>query len=257
VQLNPGRIELHFGHNLLQFQEGLFRISVALERRPITLDLVLKPVSFPLLRSRAHIGPGAIDWLVVPRLEASGTIVVDRHVVRLEKAPAYHDHNWGHWLWGHDFAWNWGFALPTASPVAWSLVFDSVSNRGRSQVQELKLCLWKGDQLARIFAHRDILVRPQGYLARGRVPKFPRIMGLIAPEQTTDVPRLLEIEAKSGRDQLVCRFESEDIAQLVIPNETDLGETIINEVKGRIKAEGTVKGEPVQIEGKGFFEFLA
>jgi hypothetical protein len=46
------------------------------------------------------------------------------------------------------------------------------------------------------------------------------------------------------------------VAQIVVPNETDLGETIINEVVGKFQAEGRVKGEEVSFAGEGFFEFL-
>jgi hypothetical protein len=178
-------------------------------------------------------------------------------VYRLHDAPAYHDHNWGAWLWGHDFAWQWGFALPAERSAKWSMVFECMTNRARSQVQQLKVCVWKGDKLARIFAHQDIHVAPQGYLPSRRVPKFPRVMALIAPEWTTDVPRRLDVEAVSGKDHLHCRFEAQDVAQIVIPNETDLGETIINEVIGRVRAEGRVKDQAVDIEGEGFFEFLS
>lgn len=257
VEIAAGRIDLCFGHNRLVFEDGAFHVSVALESRPLTLDLHIRPLTYPLLRSRAPIGPGAIDWLVVPRLQAAGTIVVDRRVYRLQDAPTYHDHNWGSWLWGHDFAWQWGFALPADRAAPWSLVFECMTNRARTQMQQLKLCVWKGDKLARIFAHQEVEVAPQGYLPSRRVPKFPRIMALVAPEWTTDVPRRLDVEAVSGNDHLRCHFEAQDVAQIVVPNETDLGETIINEVIGQVWAEGRVKGQSVSIEGEGFFEFLS
>jgi hypothetical protein len=82
-------------------------------------------------------------------------------------------------------------------------------------------------------------------------------MALVAPEWTTDVPRRLEVEAVSGPDHLRCQFEAQEVAQIVVPNETDLGETIINEVVGQVWAEGRVKGRPVSIAGEGFFEFLS
>jgi hypothetical protein len=256
VELNPGRIDLRFGQNYLRFEHGVYKISIALETRPITLDLTIRPITYPLLRSRAGIGSGAIDWLVVPRLEAEGVLVCDRRVHLLKSAPAYHDHNWGHWLWGEDFAWEWGFALPVLSGTPISLVFDRVTNRARSQVQELKLSLWKNDRLVRIFAHHEISSLPKGYLAQAQVAKFPRIMSLIVPQVTTDVPRSLEITAESGSDYMSFCFESEDLAQLILPNETDLGETVINEVVGTVHASGLLKGEKVVFEGKGFFEFL-
>lgn len=256
VHINPGRIDLRFGQNWLSFQDDQFCISVALQSHPITIDLRLQPITFPLLRSRAPIGKGSIDWLVVPRLAASGTVISGARLYRLEGAPCYHDHNWGHWQWGQDFAWEWGFALPTSRAAPWSLVFDRMTNRARNDIQDLKLCVWKAGKLARIFAHEDIHVRPQGYFSPPGIPKFPPIMALVAPEMTTDVPRCLEIEAASGNDFIRWRFEAQALAQIVVPNETDLYETIINEVAGSLKVTGQVKGELVELEGKGFFEFL-
>src|SRR5690606_22688066 len=87
VSLSPGRVDLRFGHNSLALREGLFRISAALDQRPITVDLQLRPLTYPLMRNRAPIGAGVIDWLVLPRLQASGVIVVERRVHRLEQAP--------------------------------------------------------------------------------------------------------------------------------------------------------------------------
>lgn len=256
VRLNRGRIQLQFGHNTLSFQQGVFRLSVALSMRPITLELELRPATYPILRSRARIGAGKIDWLVLPHLQATGRIVVDRKVYQLENVPAYHDHNWGHWLWGQDFAWEWGFVLPFQGQADWSLVFDRMSNRGRTQVDELKLSVWKADRLRRIFVHHHLNVRPDGYLAPNRVDKFPRIMALIAPEKTTDVPKIMHIEAASGNDHLTWQFEAESLAQIVIPNETDLRETTINEVLGMMNVSGEIQGEPFDLIGKGFFEYL-
>jgi len=256
VHINPGRIDLQFGHQYLTYQKGIFHLSLSLENRPITLDLRIEPLTYPLLRSKATIGEGTIDWLVVPRLQANGTLVCGTRLHHLVNAPAYHDHNWGHWLWGQDFAWEWGFALPLRGTHTWSLVFDCMTNQARTETQDLKLSLWKGTRLVRIFAHQDIQVVPNGYLNLSHVPKFPPIMALVAPEMTTDVPHTLDIAAHSCNDHLDLRFQAQDVAQIVIPNETDLGETIINEVTGTIEARGQVKDEPVEMQGKGFFEFL-
>lgn len=257
VQVHRGLIDARLGHNSIRFQDGVFDLSVALSDRPITLALRLTPVSFPLLRSSTPIDEGTISWLVVPRLLASGHITVGRRVYALDQAPAYHDHNWGHWLWGQDFAWQWGFALPESADVPWSMVFDRVTDRARNRALELRLAFWKGAQIQRLFMHDEIQTWPQGHFdAPGRVPKFPRVMALVAPEVTTDVPACLEVIARRGDDHLHCHFQAEDIVQVVVPNESDLGTTVINEVSGSLEASGRVKGEPVAMRGRGFFEFL-
>lgn len=256
VQAHRGRLDLCFGHNSVRFRDGLFHLSVAMESRPITLLLQLRPITYPLLRRNTSIGEGMINWLVVPRLSATGTIAVGQRVHHLHQTPAYHDHNWGHWLWGQDFAWQWGFALPEGADMPWGVVFDQMTNRARTETAELKLSLWKHETLHRLFVYDEIAVQRAGYLAPRRVPKFPRVMALVAPERTTGVPERLEVTAAIRGDHLRCCFEAQDVAQVIIPNETDLGVTIINEVGGRLELEGEVKGEPVTLQGKGFFEFL-
>jgi hypothetical protein len=43
---------------------------------------------------------------------------------------------------------------------------------------------------------------------------------------------------------------------VVVPNETDLDSTLINQAIGRVTLEGRVDGEIVSMEGRGIFEFL-
>jgi hypothetical protein len=81
-------------------------------------------------------------------------------------------------------------------------------------------------------------------------------MSLVAPESTTDIPRYLDISATARGDSLLCHFEAQDVAQIVIPNDTDLGVTILNEVTGKLALEGKVKGELVTMQGGAIFEFL-
>lgn len=257
VIVRRGQIDARFGHNHIRFQNGVFDLSVALENRPVALTLHLEPITSPLLRSSTPIGEGKISWLVVPRLAASGTITTGERVYRLDQAPAYHDHNWGAWRWGQDFAWQWGFALPDRTDMPWSVVFDQVTDRARNRIMELRLAVWNGPLIQRLFMHDEIQMRPQGYYAApARLPKFPRIMALVMPEATTDVPHRLEVSARSRGDHLDFCFEATDVAQIAVPNETDLKTTVINEVSGRLEMEGKIKGEPVAMCGRGFFELL-
>ncbi len=257
VVVRPGLIDLRFGHNMVRFENGIFELSAALQDYPIGLVLQLRPVTMPfLMRSNTPIGPGTINWLIVPRLFASGTITTGQRVHVLNEVAAYHDHNWGKWLWGHDFAWEWGFMLSDHADVPWSIVFNRMTNRARSRTLELTLTLWKDEAIYRLFTPDEIKVRPTGYFSLSRLPKLPRVMALVAPESTADIPSSLDITAARGDDYLLYHFEPEDAAQIIIPNDTDLGVTIINEVAGHARLEGVVRGESVEMEGKTIFEFL-
>jgi hypothetical protein len=256
VHIAADVIDVSFGHNSVRFQDGVFDVSVALQDRPVALKLRLRPLVLPLvMRSNARIGAGTLSWLTVPRLAVSGMLTVGRRVHIFKDAPAYHDHNWGRWLWGQDFAWQWGFGLPDLA-VPWSVVFYRMTNRARSRVKDISLALWKGERLQRVFAQREVQLHQSGYLARPRVDQVPRVMALISPETTTDVPRHLDVIASANGDELRCHFQAEDVAQVVVPNETDLDSTLINQVTGRVTLEGCADGEQVSMEGRGIFEFL-
>lgn len=256
VNTRRGRVDIQFGHNVMQFEDGAFSLSIALANRPITLICRLKPITYPMIRNKAALGEGKIDWAVIPRLLATGDITVGQKIYHLQDAPAYHDHNWGHWLWGQDFAWEWGFVLPYQADVPWSCVFNRVMNRARNDVQELKVSLWKGKELHRLFMHDEIQVEQNGYLSRDDVAKFPAVMALLAPERTTDIPRSFAVRARRGQDRLDFQFEAGSVAQIIIPNETNLDVTIINEVSGQINLTAETKGEHFTTQGRGFFEFL-
>ena len=256
VHTRRGKIRTRFGHNIIDFQNDHYLLSVALERLPITLNLASQPLTYPLVRSKAVLGEGKIDWVVVPRLVSSGTIAVGQQVYQLEQAPTYHDHNWGHWLWGQDFAWQWGFMLPTQRDTPWSVIFNSVTDRARNEARDLKVSLWKHEKFHRLFMYDEIRVEQSGYLEAASLPKFPSVMSLVSTERTTDIPRRMTITARRDSDWLTCHFEAKDAAQIVIPNETDLEVTVINEVSGEMSMNGWINGEKIDVNGKSFFEFL-
>ncbi len=256
VTFGPG-LHVRLGQNTGRFEEGRFILSAALEREPVSVSITARPVTHPVfLASERALKEGWISWAVIPRLESRGSIVVGHRVHRLERALLYHDHNWGRWLWGHDFSWEWGFGLPEEPSVPWSLVFDRTSDRARARASALTLAVWKGASMVHLFRPEEIQVHPEGRAPTDGVRKFPPVMALIASELTTDVPARLHVEAEAGRNRLALAYRVEDLAQIVVPNETDLGVTVINETVGRVQAEGTIQGDTVRMEGRGHFEFL-
>jgi hypothetical protein len=257
VLATAGDTAMQVGSNSLRFGPDGYTISISLQERPLTARLTLAPRSLPLLaRTNAVIGDGRVSWLMVPRLSATGTVVVDRRVYRLDQAPAYHDHNWGHWRCGQDFAWQWGFGLPDGHDYPWTVVFQRMTDRTRNTTTELIMALWYGGDLYRLFHQKEIDVRMTGPADAEPALKLPRVLSLVAPGQTSDVPDRLVVTARSGRDCAQMTFETRDLAQVLVPNETDLGMTIINEVRGRVHLDGHVKGNSIASEGEGIYEFL-
>lgn len=254
-----GGVRMHFGRNRVLFDEasGVYRIDVRLRRRPITVSLALEPLSLPSLANNIQLDPGPpINWLVLPRMRARGEVTVGPRTHRFEAAPAYHDHNWGRFAWGRDFAWEWGFGLPTDPSNPWTMVFVRLSNRAHTRAFMQAVFLWRGAQQHRVIRAGDLRVRREGFLRPGRVFKVPRAMALVSPGTATDVPARLLIEGEADGDAVRCEFEATDLAQVIIPNDHDPGVTIIHEVSGAVRVGGTVRGERVEMEGRAIFEFL-
>jgi hypothetical protein len=257
VVVHSGRIRATFGSNELHFEDGEYKLVVSLRDRPITLRLNLRPVTVPSVANNIRLDPGPpINWLVVPRLCASGTVTVDGRRHELSNAPAYHDHNWGHFAWGRDFAWEWGFGLPFDPAVPWTFVFVRLSNRAHTRSLMQAVFLWKGSRQHRVMRGSDVTVRHEDYLRPSQLFKIPRAMALVAPDLLPDIPRQLHVHGGGDGDRVDCLFEARDAAQVIVPNDHDLGVTIINEVSGDVRISGEVRGETVSMEGRAIFEFL-
>ncbi len=252
-----GRVRARYGHNVMFFADGAYHIRVKLRERPVEMDLVLRPTCLPGRAPNLPLEGGSpIQWVVVPRLLATGTITVGGKVHHLRGAPAYHDHNWGHWSWGDDFAWEWGFGLSDRLESPWHMVFVRLTNRARTRILAQALSIWRDGRQRRTFREQDVVLRHEGLLRPSAVTKIPRVMGLVAPELPTDVPRRLHVSGRTSRDAVSCVFEGHDVGQVIIPNDHDFGVTIINEVSGYVSMEGQIGGEDVHMAGRAVFEFL-
>ncbi len=258
VRAGGGRIDLAFGENQLRFENGAYHVSVSLRQRPITVDLTFSPLTLPSIAPNIPLPDGLpLRWVIVPRLRATGHVTLDGRTFHLTDVLAYHDHNWGHFLWGHAFAWMWGFSLPIDANVPWSLSFVRLTNRTRTRALAQGLFVWKHAWSDRVFRDHDIEMRTDiGHLRPSRTFRIPRVMAMLSPETPTDVPRWVEIRAQADGDSLLYRFEADELAQVVIPSETDLSVTIINEVTGRSSVHGQIRGETIAIEGRAVCEFL-
>jgi hypothetical protein len=252
-----GDIDLRFGENRLLFGDT-FEIAVALRERPIQMELSLRPLTQPaFVPSIPMLDGPPLNWVVVPRLEVHGTLVVGGTTYALDEAPAYHDHNWGQFLWGHDVAWEWGFVLPDDSSVPWSVTFVRLTDRRRTTALAHKVLVWKRDELARIFREHEVAGQTAlGHLRMASVFKIPRPLALAAPGTATDVPTRFDTRAAAGDDRLECRCVPHDVAQVLIPSETELGVTIFNEVSARTRVSGRIRGESIEFAGRSVMEFI-
>jgi hypothetical protein len=225
------------------------------------VNLHLRPVCTPLVGLGAALGAGTLSWVVVPRLVAHGVVRAGDRVHAVAGAPAYHDHNWGAWRWGDDFAWQWGFVADPAGRDAdprprWSAVYSRLTDRARARDFDTKLCLWRDDTIVRIFGGDDLALAPEGRLAARSVPRFPPPLRLAVSTDRGDVPARFVADGRSGADRVRLDFRPQAAAAVVVPNETDLGFTLIQEAAGVARLEGAIDGQEVSVDGSGIFEFL-
>jgi hypothetical protein len=257
VRSPSGRLELRFADNHAFLRDGVLALRARMARVPIAVDLELEPLTLPSQANNLIVeGCEPIQWLVVPRLAATGTVVIGERSYRLERAAAYHDHNWGYFRWGKDFAWEWGYAAPERLDGPWTLVFVRLSDRRHLSDLMQAIFLWKHERQVRLFRGSELTVWHDGLLRPKRVFKLPRVMGLVSPGNVTDVPQRLEVRARRGDDRVDLTFVTKDVAQVIIPNDDDQGVTIIHEVAGEVAVEGRVEGERFELTGPSIFEFL-
>jgi hypothetical protein len=257
LDVHGGRIFASLAESRVQLEGGAFRLTVRLRDRPIAFDLTLCPLAFPSLASNVALAPGEepINWVVVPTLRADGWLDIGERRLEIRAAPAYHDHNWGYFS-HRDFAWQWGHALPADSASPFSAVFARLLNGAQTETYMQSLLLWRGGRQHRVFREHEVTVDAEGFLRKDAFFTVPRSAKLLAGGTAVDIPKRLRFEAAGNGDKLTGCFEAADAAQIVIPNEHDLGTTLIHEVLGAFELRGTVRGEPVELTGHAVFEHL-
>lgn len=257
VDAMRGRFDIRLGDDVFQLRDGALVVRAWLPHERVGLDLRLVPRTSPMLGPNTPLDDGMLHWLVMPRLEATGTITVGDRQVAVRASPAYHDHNWGEFLWGHDLSWEWGFGVPPEPDNPWSCVFVRFSDRRRTKASAQGLFFWHGEQQHRTFREHELTIELEGHLRPDAITKIPPVMALLAPDRPTDVPERLRIVADGRGDRVEAVFLCQDVCQIVIPTETDLSVTTINEVSGHLHVSGTIRGEPLEIDGGAVFEFLS
>jgi hypothetical protein len=252
-----GGIAARFGDNELTFDGQAFRVRAAVGDPELAIDLRLSPECIPSLSNNIRLaGSSALNWLVVPRLRASGTVEGRGRARRLDDAPAYHDHNWGYFRWGDDFSWEWGFGAPHDVGCPWSFVFSRLSNRAMTTTLTRSLTVWRGAQPVRSFCADEVRIETRGLLRPERIVRVPPVMGLLAPGTATEVPRSMNLVCECGDDRLDIVLDAEDVAQILVPDDDAPTITTINEVVAHLRVRGRICGEHVEYDGRGIFEVL-
>jgi len=252
-----GGIAARFGDNELTFDGQDFRVRAALGNPALAIDLRLSPECTPTLSNNIRLGgSSALNWLVVPRLRASGTVHDDGHMRWLDDMPAYHDHNWGYFRWGDDFSWEWGFGAPSDVRCPWSFVFSRLSDRAMTTTLTRSLTVWRDAQPLRSFCANEVRMHTHGLLRPARVVRVPPVMGLLAPGTVTEVPKSMHLVCECGDDRLDIVLDAKDVAQIIVPDDDAPTITTINEVVAHLRVRGRIRSEHVEYDGRSIFEVL-
>lgn len=258
LRLEGGKLAFDLGPNRVEFRDGRFRVLGMLARQRVSLELELTPLAYPTATRNAAFAQGTpVHWVAVPRLAARGTVTVEGRTHVLDGAPAYHDHNWGRFRWGGDFAWEWGIGLPDDPSSPWSLVFDRLTDRSRARVLTQGLYLWRGAEPARILRERSVSLELSRAGLRARPYRIPAPLAVLADGEAADVPEHIRLTASAGDDRLRAEFAIERLAQVLVPNDADdLRLTTINETVARMHLVGRVGGEALDVTGRAFVELV-
>lgn len=258
VSVRRGFLSLQMGDCCVHFANGVFHVRAVLKAQGIALELLLTPLTIPTPANNIALeGSPPMHWFAVPRLRVDGWIRTPKKVYALEGARGYHDHNWGAFRWGRNFAWQWGYALPERHDDPFSFVFLRLTDRARTTTLMQALFIWRAERQHRVFRDEGLSVETEGMLACPAPLKIPRVMGLLVPGSASDVPQRLTLKGAARGDTLNITYRFDDVAQVITPNDDDLGSTVINEVRGRYECEGTIRGERLQSRGRAIVEFLS
>lgn len=258
VAVAAGGVDATFGASRLRFDGERYHVAAALRSGAIAADLALRPAVDPCVFTNQRLGSASLlSWFLVPRLTATGAVTVDGRTLELRDAPAYHDHNWGHYLWGDDFVWEWAWACGSCPEGPWSAVFWRLADRHRRRATSSGLLVELPGGPPLRFLDDEVRVTGHGLHRPSRALRLPAVMALLCPGTHCDAPETIVLEAARGGAGVDLRFSLGDLAQIIVPNEADDdGATTLNEFSGRCRMSAAVDGRALAGEGRCVVELL-
>ena len=257
ARFSPGDVDLQIGPNSVRYERGRYHVRGALKDGSVVLEAAWIPRSAGVRIQ--NIG-GVVSSFVLPRMSVSGTLSIDGRAYRLRSTTGYHDHNWGHWRWGRDLGWDWGYILQPKPPTPanghppLSVVFGQVTDGSRAVARsDMVLMVWAGDRCAHVFLDDAVEMETVGELTDVDVPRVPGLMTLLHPDRRP-VPRQLSIEAKDGDDWLEISLDVDRAMQFLIPHPDGEAITTVSELVGAYHVRGELEDEAFEFDYTGFAE---
>jgi hypothetical protein len=228
---------------------GRYHITIADPRA--RADLWVTPEPGYYLPPGETVADGVISGYVVPVLRGwvSGVIRTPRVALRLDHAPAYHDHNWGTW---RGVTWEWGEGGGEEGAVLYGGLHVSPTQSavaGRPSV----LFVWEPSS-------------QDGHAGGGLLGAFPvqaiRYAGWhpgpMLGGSHVPVPSSATIEARVGADEVRLLLRVQDVLASMRPlfaaRVPVVAPAAFLQMRGTMEVRGTVDGRPVRITGRAAAE---
>jgi len=204
-----------------------------------------------VVQRRVPMGPGWFGWYAVPRLGVAGDLRAGGIHSELNQASAYADHVWGRWHWGGDLGWEWGMFLAPAPGAALVLsrVTDRAHRRNGPAALEVRL---RGRPTRFAGSAVEVTWGPPTVLPSRRLPGAAA--ALHADRAASRQPQALDIVADDGRDRVTLHFDTRTVAQVVLGDPDRRGYSFLNELVGRFRCTGRVRGEAFEAHGLAVVE---
>ncbi len=236
-------------------RSGMVSASVRQPDDQLALELTAQPAGPPLLVDRKMpLGAGWISWYAVPRLTLKGEVRIGAERLALEDAHAYHDHNWGRWLWGQDVAWEWGCFLADDSGP--SFAFLRLCDRDHRRFDSTMFSMVIGSD-RRSFQGPAVSAHCPSQPPDFRVRRLPGALAALHQDHVRPhLPNQLRIKADDGFENVALEFRPRAGAQLITAEPATRGYGFIHELVGEFEAEGKVDGRSFAASGMGMFEYV-
>ncbi len=239
TRLDTTGADLTIGPSTVRQHDGVYRLEAqAGGSRPLRLHLEVTPMPnryFPPVELRDE---DFLSGYVVPGLAATatGSICAGSRCVRVERAPAYHDHNWGVW---RDVTWEWGAASGRTSSVLYGGIYGPERGEDSGGAVTSPFFLALVDSLGA----RQVL-------------RFDRV------EYEGNAPATGASRASAPQGFTLVADRGGDTVRLVVGVEDALasqtqaagGHRLFLQMRGGFRLTGRVGGVEVSDTGHGFFE---
>lgn len=252
VTVAAGSSDFEFGESRVALTDSGYDVKAELE--DLKIHCLFAPQMSPWLTPSAAMRPGYVRWLVTPMVWATGLIEVGHHSIELIESPAYHDHNWGQFRWGSNFAWQWAIAVEERARPRKCLVVSRVTDRARSRVFSQSVIVGDGERF-RDFRSGETTYRQAGIYRRLPGLIVPSVMRLLLPPSTADLASRRTISCEANRDNLRIDLRTTEYAGVGIPNDDgSLGVSVLAESCCAVEASGQVGGRAFEFAGRGLWE---